>query len=234
MKGNVLIIEDEPDLADLIRMYLEDEGISTSICLTAEEALEQVEKGGWDLITLDLNLPEMDGFEFLQTLRRENDIPVIIVSARQADEDIIAGLGTGADEFVVKPFSPKVLAARVRALIRRSRSGGKGKRVWTFGPFRFEPDGSTLWKEGERVPLSFREFEILLFLAGEAGKAFKPEAIYSEVWGNRYGDLSAVAVYIQRLRKKIEQDPADPVFIQTIRGMGYRFNPDLLEKSGPS
>ena len=106
MKGNVLIIEDEPDLAGLIRMYLEDDGISTRICVDAEEALKEVKRGDYDLITLDINLPGMDGFEFLQKFRQEKDIPVIIVSARQADEDVILGLGIGADEFVTKPFSP--------------------------------------------------------------------------------------------------------------------------------
>ena len=228
MKGNVLIIEDEPDLARLIRMYLEDDGISTRICADAEEALKEVQRGNYDLVTLDINLPGMDGFEFLQQFRREKDIPVIIVSARQSDEDVILGLGIGADEFVTKPFSPKVLTARVRALLRRMRSAGSGKDSILFGPFRLDPEAFILWQGKTRVPLSLKEFEILYYLAGSAGKALKPDTIFENVWGNQYGDTTAVAVYIQRIRKKIERDHRNPEYIQTAHGMGYRFNPDTI------
>lgn len=226
MKGNVLIIEDEPDLAELIRIYLQDEGITSHICATAEEGLIEIQREQYDLVSLDINLPGMDGFEFLQSLRRENRIPVIIVSARQADEDIIMGLGIGADEFVTKPFSPKVLAARIRALLRRSKTPGDEKKEIAFGIFRLDVGAFTLWKGEDRVPISIREFEVLLYLAERPGKAFRSEKIYRDVWGNQYGDISSVAVYIQRLRKKIEKDPGEPVFIQTVRGMGYRFNPE--------
>ena len=228
MKGNVLIIEDEPDLAGLIRMYLENDGISTRICVDAEEALKEVQRGNYDLITLDINLPGMDGFEFLQKFRKEKDIPVIIVSARQADEDVILGLGIGADEFVIKPFSPKVLTARVRAILRRARSVGSGKGSIQFGPFKLDPEAFILWKGKIRIPLSLKEFEILYYLAGSAGKALKPDTIYEDVWGNRYGDTTAVAVYIQRIRKKIETNHRNPEYIQTVHGMGYRFNPDTI------
>ena len=230
MKGKVLIIEDEPDLADLIRMYLKDEGISSRICLTGEEGLEEIKKEKYDLVSLDINLPEMDGFEFLQSLRRESKIPVIIVSARQADEDIIMGLGIGADEFVAKPFSPKVLAARVRALLRRTKVLGEEKKGLVFGTYKLDIEAFTLRKGEERIPLSLKEFEVLLYLAERPGQAFRSETIYREVWGGQYGDISSVAVYIQRLRKKIENNPGDPEYIQTIHGMGYCFNPDVLEK----
>lgn len=232
MKGSVLIIEDDPDLAELIQMYLEKEGISATICLTAEAALEVLEKQAFELITLDINLPGMDGFEFLLSFRKGNDTPVIIVSARQADEDIIMGLGIGADEFVTKPFSPKVLAARARAVLRRSRLTGTARRIVAFGEYRIDIDGFILWKIGgtdqERVPLSIREFEVLIFLLHNAGSSFKPEVLYEQVWGNSYGDVTTVAVYIQRLRKKIEPDPQNPQYIQTIHGKGYRFNPETL------
>lgn len=232
MKGSILIIEDEPDLAELIQMYLEKEGITAVISLTAEAALEVLEKQDFDLITLDLNLPGMDGFEFLQSFRKDNDTPVIIVSARQADEDIIMGLGIGGDEFVTKPFSPKVLAARARAVLRRSRSAGTVRKIVAFGEYKIDIDGFILWKRGseerERVPISIREFEVLIFLIQNAGSAFKPEALYDQVWGNSYGDVTTVAVYIQRLRKKLEEEPQNPRFIQTIHGKGYRFNPETL------
>ncbi len=119
MKGTVLIIEDEKDLAELIKLYLEKEGLRTVLCRTAEEGLDSLRQNKFDLILLDINLPGMDGFEFLQNIRKEFEVPVIIISARESDEDIIFGLGSGADEFAVKPFSPKVLTAKVRALLRR-------------------------------------------------------------------------------------------------------------------
>ena len=232
MKGSVLIIEDEPDLADLIRMYLEKEGISATVCNTAEEAMEAVENRSFQLITLDINLPGMDGFEFLQSYRKEKETPVIIVSARQADEDIIMGLGIGADEFVTKPFSPRVLAARVRAILRRSRISENPRETVSFGEYEVDVEGFILWKnlgeEKERIPLSIKEFEVLAFLLKNAGTAYKPDALYEQVWGNIYGDVTTVAVYIQRLRKKLEPDPRNPRFLQTIHGKGYRFNPEAV------
>jgi two-component system response regulator RegX3 len=228
MEGSVLIIEDDPDLAELIRMYLEKEGISAVICSTAESALELLEEERFNLLTLDLNLPKMDGFEFLQTFRKENETPVIIVSARQSDEDIIMGLGIGADEFVTKPFSPRVLAARVRAILRRSRMNGDAKHHLSFETYTIDIDGFILWREGERVPLSIKEFEVLSFLLEHAGTPFTPDVLYEKVWGNTYGDVTTIAVYIQRLRKKLEPDPRNPRYLQTIHGKGYRFNPEVL------
>ena len=233
MKGSVLIIEDEPDLAELIQMYLEKEGISATICLSAEAALETLENQRFELITLDINLPGMDGFEFLQSYRKDEDTPVIIVSARQADEDIIMGLGIGADEFVTKPFSPKVLAARVRAILRRSKQTGKTRKIIAFECYHVDIEGFILWRhmgeDKERIPLSIREFEVLAFLLENAGSAFKPDVLYEHVWGNAYGDVTTVAVYIQRLRKKLEPDPHNPLYIQTIHGKGYRFNPEVIK-----
>jgi DNA-binding response OmpR family regulator len=229
MKAKVLIIEDIREMAELIALYLGKDGIDTVICETGEAALESVRVDRYDLVLLDINLPGMDGFEFLQKFRKTNAIPVIIVSAREADEDIIMGLGIGADEFVTKPFSPKVLVARVRAQLRRAVDSSAPKNLVRFGPFNLDLAGYSLRKEDEKVSLSSKEFDVLSFLVEEAGKALSPETIYNAVWKNQYGDLTVVAVYIQRLRKKIETDPADPRYIQTIHGMGYRFNPDFLE-----
>jgi two-component system response regulator RegX3 len=150
----------------------------------------------------------------------------MIVSARDGDEDLIAGLGGGADEFVTKPFSPKVLNARVRALFRRIRNidGAEAGRFCRFGPFALDYDSCVLKKGGEIIPLSAKEYGCLAFLSRNPGKPLSPETIYTGVWKNNYGDLTTVAVYIQRLRKKIEADPANPAYVETIRGMGYRFN----------
>ncbi|HNY17999.1 MAG TPA: response regulator transcription factor [Treponemataceae bacterium] len=232
MKARILIIEDVKELADLVALYLAKEGMETFWAETAEIALERIESWTPDLVILDINLPGMDGFQFLDRFRKAHATPVLIVSARTADEDIIAGLGYGADEFVSKPFSPRVLVARVRALIRRaegSQGQAESEECVCFGPYALLTNSCILKKGSERIPLSAREYEVLSFLAANPGRPLSPETIYNAVWKNAYGDMTAVAVYIQRLRKKLEDDPASPRYIETVFGMGYRF---CLDASG--
>ncbi|HET6451490.1 MAG TPA: response regulator transcription factor [Spirochaetia bacterium] len=228
MQARILIIEDVREMADLIRLYLQKEGVEATISDSAEDALQEFERQRFDLVVLDINLPGMDGFEFLQRIRHTSSVPVIIVSARDADEDMILGLGIGADEFVTKPFSPKVLVARVRAMLRRTTDLKASPNSIRFGDFLLDIDGYLLKKGGEKIPLSSKEFEVLAYLATHAGKALSPDAIYADVWRNQFGDITAVAVYVQRLRRKIEADPAAPQFIETVHGMGYRFNAEAL------
>jgi len=228
MKARILVIEDVKEMSDLIRLYLEKEGMETAACETGEEGLAAFAAGSFDLVVLDINLPGIDGFEFLQRLRRTSAVPVMIVSARDTDEDMILGLGIGADEFVTKPFSPRVLIARVRAMLRRQSDLRAGENCVRFGEYSLDLDGYLLKRGTEKVPLSTREFEVLACLATHPGKAMNPETIYAEVWKNRYGDVTAVGVYIQRLRRKIEADPSNPVHIETVHGMGYRFNPEAM------
>ncbi len=225
MRGKILIIEDERELAELIRLYLEREGVSVTAVDSAEKGIAALEKTSFDLILLDINLPGMDGFEFLQEIRKNNQIPVLITSARESDEDIILGLGSGADEFITKPFSPKVLVARIRAFLRRIKQNNSDsdERI-VFGDFEVFPGKFLCTRAGDRVPLSSREFEVLVFLLKNREKAMSVEHIYLSVWGDQYGDTSTVAVYIQRIRKKIEPDPANPQYIKTIHGRGYRFS----------
>ena len=226
MNARVMIIEDERELADLIRMYLEHEGVEAEIAESAERAFDLLQQSSFDLIVLDINLPGIDGFEFLQQLRRTNRTLVVIVSAREADEDIVMGLGMGADEFVSKPFAPRVLVARIRALLRRA--GEESTHVIDFGPFHLDVEGYLLFRGEDRITLSSKEFEVLRHLVRHPGQAMTSERIYREVWRSEYGDLTSVAVYIRRLRKKIEDDPRKPRYIQTIHGSGYRFNPETL------
>jgi DNA-binding response OmpR family regulator len=229
LKAKVLIIEDVRELAELVALYLGKDGMETVLCETAELALERLETWTPDLVILDINLPEMDGYEFLGIFRKKSAVPVLIVSARDADEDIIAGLGYGADEFVTKPFSPRVLVARARALLRRSQeSAADSGRVIAFGEYSLDLDTCILKRGSDRVPLSAKEFEVLAYLAANPERPLSPETIYDGVWKNAYGDITAVAVYVQRLRKKIEKDPSNPVHIETVFGMGYRFiaNPE--------
>jgi two-component system response regulator RegX3 len=223
MQGNILIVEDVAELAGLIELYLVKEGLEVKKAESAEDALVILKDWKADLVILDLNLPGMDGFEFLSVFRREFAVPVMIVSARDADEDLIAGLSGGADEFVTKPFSPKVLSARVRALLRRTRTpeDAEGDRVFRFGPYTLDFDTYLLKKNNEKIPLTAKEFELLAYLAERAGKPSSPEDIYNKVWKGLYGDITTVAVHIQRLRKKVEADPAAPRYIQTMHGMGY-------------
>jgi two-component system response regulator RegX3 len=230
MKARILVIEDVKEMSDLIRLYLEKEGMETAACETGEEGLAAFAAGSFDLVVLDINLPGIDGFEFLQRLRKTSAVPVMIVSARDTDEDMILGLGIGADEFVTKPFSPRVLIARVRAMLRRQSDLRAGENCVRFGEYSLDLDGYLLKRGTEKVPLSTREFEVLACLATHPGKAMNPETIYAEVWKNRYGDVTAVGVYIQRLRRKIEAEPSNPVLIETVHGMGYRFNPEAMLK----
>ena len=227
MKSKILIIEDVPEMAQLVSMYMKNAGFECLACESAEIALQKLAEG-WksDLILLDLNLPGMSGLDFLKKFRQEyrTTIPVIIVSARDADEDIIAGLGYGADDFVTKPFSPKVLVARVKAKLERlAATEAASEETVIFGPYTVYCNSCVLKKGTEKIPLSTKEYEVLEFLFRHEGQALTPDTIYSGVWKSQYGDLTAVAVYIQRLRKKIEEDPAHPKYITTMFGMGYKF-----------
>ena len=229
MKADVLIIEDEQELAELMQLYLKNEGIHAFLADSAEKGQEYLAVHSVDLIILDLNLPGRDGFEFLQQFRKNSSVPVIIVSARESDEDIIMGLGAGADEFVTKPFAPKVLAARVRAFLRRSMVfSGEERKEYRFGDFKLNYHGYNLKKKEELVPLSAREFEILRLLVEHAGTAFTLQEIYDRIWAQEYGDISAVSVYVQRIRKKIEADYHNPEYIKTIHGKGYLFSREQM------
>ena len=174
VQARVLIIEDVKEMADLIRLYLQKEGMDSTICETGEDGLAAFGRNRFDLVVLDINLPGMDGFEFLQRLRKMSAVPVMIVSARDADEDMILGLGIGADEFVTKPFSPKVLVARVRAMLRRATDMKASANSVKFGDYVLDIDGYLLKRGGEKVPLSSKEFEVLSFLATHPGKAMTP------------------------------------------------------------
>jgi DNA-binding response OmpR family regulator len=223
MKGTILIIEDETELGELMSMYLSKEGFTVQVCQDAESAEVFMRKESTDLILLDINLPGKDGFEFLTEFRRSSAIPILIQSARETDEDIIMGLGIGADEFITKPVSPKVLVARVRAMLRRLRRTPAEHKLG-FGDYTLDSKSGTLFLSDERVPLSSKEYEVLHYLVSHPDQAFTPEELYHEVWGKEFGDIGVVGVYIQRLRKKVEPDPANPQWFLTLRGRGYIYD----------
>lgn len=223
-KPMVYIIEDVEEMASLMSMYLEKSEINTKTFSTAEDALLEIERNGMpQLFILDLNLPGMSGFEFLKKIRENYDtkVPVVIVSARDADEDIITALGIGADEFVTKPFSPRVLVARVEANLRRQANAERTEETLSFGEYTLLLNSCVLKKGTVKVPLSTKEYEVLEYLVKNANKTLPPEEIFDKVWKVSYGDITAVAVYIQRLRKKLEKDPLNPDYIQTVYRQGY-------------
>lgn len=226
MNSKILVIEDGPEMADLLTLYLKNAGMSVESVPSAEEALSSLEKSIPDLIILDLNLPGMSGFEFLERFKKnfKTATPVIIVSARDADDDIINGLNTGADEFITKPFSPKVLVARIEASLRRqAKVTAAAEAYYEFGPYTVLLNSCVLKKGPDKIPLSTKEYEVLAYLIKHEGETLSPDKIYNDVWKAQYGDITAVAVYVQRLRKKLEDDPSSPRYIKTVFGMGYKF-----------
>jgi DNA-binding response OmpR family regulator len=231
MRANVLILEDDAEIADLISLYLVREGITAKSVPSAEEALTAFRGGDWDLVTVDLNLPGRDGFEFLEELRRVSRVPAVVISSREADEDKLRAFSGGADDFVGKPFNPAILAARIRAHLRRAaydRDEGERPRgvnpALSRGPFALDIEGRSLAKDGKDVGLSPREFELFSFLFRNPGAVFSTRELYAKVWEQNYGDIMTVSVHIQRLRKKVEDDPVAPRWIKTVRGFGYRFS----------
>jgi DNA-binding response OmpR family regulator len=226
MKRTIMVVEDNIEMAELLSIFLGQEGFDTVCAGSAESALQYFSGQHIDLIVLDINLPGMDGFEFLGLLRKQSDVPVLILTARKTDQDVITGLGYGADDFISKPFSSAIVVARIRALLRRAAapvSAGASEHLTSFGPYIFDASTLTLTRESVPVPLSMRECRLLDYLIKNAGKSRTPETIYSDVWKNMYGDVTIIAVYIQRLRRKIEADPGNPRYIQTMPGYGYCF-----------
>ena len=229
----IYVIEDEESISKLITLYLKKEEMDSKAFYNAEDALKEIKSGKHpNLIILDLNLPGMSGFDFLEELKKlfNKDLPsVMILSARDTDEDIIKGLGYGADEFVTKPFSPGVLMARIKANLRRqSFFLEKMESYIQFGPFTLLLGSCVLKKNDQKISLSSKEYEVLEFLVRNAGQVISPEKIYQNVWKVEYGDITDVAVYIQRLRKKIEDNPSDCKYIKTDFGNGYIFSAECL------
>jgi DNA-binding response OmpR family regulator len=313
MTGSILIVEDDTDIAELMRVYMERDGFAAHVVTSGEGARAALSEAPWNLVLLDINLPGVDGFELLQEIRQTSQVPVIIVTARQEESDAVYGLGAGADEYVTKPFSPRVLVARARALLRRSTAGqeqesgsesgsrsggaahgsapahgsgssaagsgssaavdssagessgsarhggahggagqgrpggprpdagpgspggwgqgnGSGGRgdgsgevtpVRRVGEIEVNVETEQVYWNGTEIRLAPKEYALLKYLIERAGRPATPADIYAAVWDNAYGDLSSVAVHVQRLRRKIERDPSEPEYIVTRHGYGY-------------
>ena len=228
----ILLIEDDNDIAELERDYLEASGFAVDISADGDEGKRLALTGTYSLILLDVMLPGADGFSICRDVRKELDIPILMVSARLDDVDKIRALGLGADDYIVKPFSPSELAARVKAHITRyDRLKGDtqvSSATMRFGDLEIQPLTHRVFVAGREVRLATREFELLLFLAQNPQIVFSKETLYDRVWDlDAMGSTSTVSVHMNRLREKIESDPSCPRWLETVWGAGYRFNSDV-------
>lgn len=226
MNYNALIIEDDKEIAELILLYINKSGANATIAGSAEEGFNLLEQESFDIVVLDINLPGIDGFRFLQQLRTFSSLPVVIVSAREADREIIKGFQEGADDFVTKPFSPTVLVERIKANVKRYRQKEEefNKKI-SFGEYSYNVKGNYVEFKGKKLNLAEKELEVLRFLLNNAGTSVTVYEIFHNVWGNQYGDLATVSVHIQRLRKKLDKD-----LIETVYGEGYKIPKEKLSK----
>lgn len=223
----ILIIEDDMDIAELERDYLEANGFSVEIVGDGALGEKRALEADVDLILLDIMLPGMDGFQVCRKVREARNIPILLVSARQEDVDKIRGLGLGADDYIVKPFSPSELVARVKAHLQRylQLTGKKdGPHVLQRGALTIDRDGHRVFLDGREVPMPNKEFALLLFLAENPGVVFSKETLFERIWGETsLGDTATVSVHINRIREKIEPSTTRPIYIETVWGVGYRF-----------
>jgi DNA-binding response OmpR family regulator len=225
-KGRVLVVDDEPMVREVVAAYLAREGFSVTEAADGRAALELIGSSRPDLVVLDVMLPEVDGFSVLTEVRRVADVPIILLTARTDETDRVLGLELGADDYVVKPFSPRELAARVRSVLRRTRHSPAPQRLEFDG---LTIDGSTreVVVGAATVELTPKEFDLLAFLAGSPRQVFSRGQLLEQVWDSSpdYQDPSTVTVHIRRLRQKIEVDPDAPRWLATVWGVGYRFEP---------
>src|SRR5436305_145297 len=227
-RGAVLVVDDEPTIAEVVARYLDRAGYRTEVAGNGLKALEVAASHRPDLVVLDLMLPGLDGLEVMRRLREQRGerIAVILLTAKGEESDRLIGLRRGADDYVVKPFSPAELVARVDAVLRRSDPGPASQAPLELSDMTIDPGARQVFARGEEVQLTQREFDVLLFLARHPGQAFSRNQLMDAVWQySFYTDTSTVTVHIRRLRSKIEADPARPLHIQTVWGVGYRFQP---------
>jgi DNA-binding response OmpR family regulator len=225
MGTRILSVEDDERIRTAVKLALEDEGWVMEGAETGEEGIELFARNPTDVVLIDIMLPGIDGFEVCRTLRRSSDVPIIMVTARADTHDVVAGLEAGADDYLTKPFAPKELSARIRALLRRARTPEHAATgaVLRFGDLEIVPDQGVV-KVGEReVHLTKTEFRLLCELASSPGRVFSREVLLERVWGYGYfGDGRLVDVHVRRLRTKIEADAANPRHVATVRGLGYK------------
>jgi DNA-binding response OmpR family regulator len=223
--STILLVEDEITIAETLRYNLEREGYTVIIANDGVVGLERARRDQPDLVILDIMLPRLDGFSVCRILRQESDMPILMLTARQDEVDRIAGLELGADDYVSKPFSLGELLARVRAILRRTdRQPMGGREILDAGALRVDTGSRRAWCDSIEIALSQKEFDLLTCLIRNRGMALSRDVLLERVWGYDFlGDSRTVDVHIRWLREKVEQDPGKPAYIQTVRGVGYRF-----------
>lgn len=223
----VLVVDDEPQILDVVTKYLARDGFQVAMARDGETALVAFNVNKPDLVVLDLMLPKVDGLEVFRRLRTVSAVPVIMLTAKGEEADRIVGLELGADDYITKPFSPRELSARVKAVLRRAITGAvleTGERVLVRGELRIDPRARSVLVQDDEAELTSKEFDLLWFLAAHPGQVFTRAQLLDHVWGYEFfGDSSTVTVHIRRLREKIERDPANPHYLSTVWGVGYKF-----------
>jgi two-component system response regulator RegX3 len=226
--ARVLVVEDEESFSDALSYMLRKEGFEVAVAATGTSALSEFDRNGADIVLLDLMLPEMSGTEVCRQLRQKSHVPIIMVTARDSEIDKVVGLEIGADDYVTKPYSPRELVARVRAVLRRNASEPAEAMVPTLaaGPVRMDVERHVVTVSGASVALPLKEFELLELLLRNAGRVLTRGQLIDRVWGADYvGDTKTLDVHVKRLRSKIEPEPSTPRYIVTVRGLGYKFEP---------
>ena len=224
----VLVVEDEESFSDALSYMLRKEGFEVSVAPTGTSALTQFDRTGADIVLLDLMLPEMSGTEVCRQLRQRSHVPIIMVTARDSEIDKVVGLEIGADDYVTKPYSPRELVARIRAVLRRQGDPAPETSAPTLaaGPVRMDVERHVVTVDGDAVQLPLKEFELLELLLRNAGRVLTRGQLIDRVWGADYvGDTKTLDVHVKRLRSKVEPEPSAPRYIVTVRGLGYKFEP---------
>ncbi len=226
MSKKILVVDDEKVLAKALKFTLEKEGYNVCSAHDGEEALIMVEEESPDLIVLDLMLPKLDGFEVCQRVRKKHSMPIIMLTAKTEDIDKILGLELGADDYMTKPFNPRELSARIKAILRRAvstKDSGENHLVEIHG-LKADLYRHKVWVNGEEINLTSKEFSLLSILIGNPGRVYSREQLLKHIWGyDYYGDARTVDVHVRHLREKIEEDPGNPRFVVTVWGSGYKF-----------
>ena len=223
MGTRILTVEDDERIRTAVKLALEDEGWQVSEASSGEDALGVFTHTPADVVLIDIMLPGIDGFEVCRSIRRISDVPIIMVTARADTHDVVAGLEAGADDYLTKPFAPKELSARIRALLRRVRTSEPGMSRLVFGELEIVPDEGVVRRGGEELHLTKTEFRLLVELGTNPGRVLSREVLLERVWGYGYfGDGRLVDVHVRRLRTKVERDPANPRHVVTVRGLGYK------------
>jgi DNA-binding response OmpR family regulator len=231
MAETILVVEDEGSIQEIVSLYLKRAGFLVLAVSDGAAAIQSLEKATPDLVVLDLMLPKVDGFEITRWLRSRGEVPIIMLTARREEADRIAGLEMGADDYLVKPFSPQELVSRVRAVLRRVHTAANDaskdmERALVYSDLTIDPRTRSVLVNGQPRELTSKEFDLLCLLAGHPRQVFSRNQLLDKVWGvSEYIDPGTVTVHMRRIREKIEQDPANPHHLTTVWGVGYRFEP---------